>query len=358
MKRANKTGTVSKLSGNRRRPYVAREGITGEQRIIGYGTTSMEARDILKKFNEVFFSKMLQKEYFSEEVTEFEVVEELIDAGSQQEDYFLSITGFLPHICPCCQKKMESNEFPLSFREVYELWFESKWETFGKASQVKFHSAYKHFAPLYKEEFTTITLSQYDSCIRNCGHGYSTQNGMKTLLAHLEQFVVEEWGDRIVFQKKVDRLQVHKNDVKEKPVFTEDEIDRLLLNSELDWVDSVLFLIYTGLTVRKMLDIKIDDVDLEQSKVYWADNPEGISLHPNLCEVLQQKMDYERNESVFLFSTPSGKQICTSNFHVYWNKVMDKMEMSHSPKDCRYTHEKLLEQYGNDVMSGRKLLKR
>ena len=36
MKNPNGYGTVTKLSGNRRRPFVIREGKTGKQKIIGY----------------------------------------------------------------------------------------------------------------------------------------------------------------------------------------------------------------------------------------------------------------------------------------------------------------------------------
>ena len=51
MKNPNGYGTVTKLSGNRRRPFVIREGKTGKQKIIGYAATREEALIILAQYN-------------------------------------------------------------------------------------------------------------------------------------------------------------------------------------------------------------------------------------------------------------------------------------------------------------------
>ena len=51
MKLPNKYGTITKLSGNRRRPYIIKEGKSGKQRVIGYAETRAKALDILAKYN-------------------------------------------------------------------------------------------------------------------------------------------------------------------------------------------------------------------------------------------------------------------------------------------------------------------
>ncbi|MEY8322180.1 hypothetical protein AAK894_14100 [Lachnospiraceae bacterium 46-61] len=43
MKNPNRYGTITKLSGNRRRPFIVKEGQTGQQKIIGYAATKTEA---------------------------------------------------------------------------------------------------------------------------------------------------------------------------------------------------------------------------------------------------------------------------------------------------------------------------
>lgn len=51
MKLPNGFGTVYKLSGNRRRPFVVKKTINGKQKPLGYFATHDEALSFLLKFN-------------------------------------------------------------------------------------------------------------------------------------------------------------------------------------------------------------------------------------------------------------------------------------------------------------------
>jgi hypothetical protein len=51
MKSPNRFGTVTKLSGNRRKPFIVREGLSGHQKPIGYTTTREEGLIMLAKYN-------------------------------------------------------------------------------------------------------------------------------------------------------------------------------------------------------------------------------------------------------------------------------------------------------------------
>ena len=51
MKNPNHYGTVTKLSGNRRRPFIIKEGNTGKQKIIGYAATREEGLILLAQYN-------------------------------------------------------------------------------------------------------------------------------------------------------------------------------------------------------------------------------------------------------------------------------------------------------------------
>ena len=51
MKNPNGYGTVTKLSGNRRKPWVVKEGKSGKQKPIGYTTTREEGLIMLAKYN-------------------------------------------------------------------------------------------------------------------------------------------------------------------------------------------------------------------------------------------------------------------------------------------------------------------
>lgn len=51
MKNPNGYGTVTKLSGNRRKPWIVKEGKSGKQKPIGYTSTKEEGLILLAQYN-------------------------------------------------------------------------------------------------------------------------------------------------------------------------------------------------------------------------------------------------------------------------------------------------------------------
>ena len=51
MKLPNNYGSISKLSGNRRRPYMVRKSLAGKQLVIGYFETKEKALQALADYN-------------------------------------------------------------------------------------------------------------------------------------------------------------------------------------------------------------------------------------------------------------------------------------------------------------------
>lgn len=51
MKLPNNYGSISKLSGNRRRPYMVRKSLNGTQMVIGYYDTKEKALQALAEYN-------------------------------------------------------------------------------------------------------------------------------------------------------------------------------------------------------------------------------------------------------------------------------------------------------------------
>ena len=58
MKLPNNYGSVSKLSGNRRRPYMVRKSLDGNQLVIGYFETKEKALQALADYNRQPASKI------------------------------------------------------------------------------------------------------------------------------------------------------------------------------------------------------------------------------------------------------------------------------------------------------------
>lgn len=129
MKLPNRYGTVTKLSGNRRKPWVVKEGLSGRQRPIGYTTTREEGLIMLAEYNKTPWD---------------------IDADKT------------------------------TLGELYDLWLQKRAIKLGKSNLAGLKSAYKHCKKFEKNKYNQIKSYQMQDCIDNCGYGYSTQATIKT----------------------------------------------------------------------------------------------------------------------------------------------------------------------------------
>ena len=102
MKHPNGYGTVTKLSGNRRKPYIVKEGVSGRQKPIGYATTREEGLIMLAKYNNDPWDIETEK---------------------------------------------------ITFQELYELWLEKRAVKLGDSNRSSLKSAYKHCSKLNKLKY-------------------------------------------------------------------------------------------------------------------------------------------------------------------------------------------------------------
>lgn len=136
MKLPNRYGSISKLSGNRHRPYVVRKA----GRIVGYTATREEGLALLAQYN---------------------------------------------------ANPWDIDQAKITLQELFDLWKEKKAPKLGKANRYTLQSAYKHCTVLKNEPYRLIKAFQMQDTIDNCGKGYSTQANIKNLWSHLDRFALE-----------------------------------------------------------------------------------------------------------------------------------------------------------------------
>lgn len=362
MKRGNKSGSISKMSGSRRRPYVVREGISGLQKTVDYGETLEEAEKILNQFNDVFFNRFLKAKYFSEDVTEEELVDEILKKNqAQKNDFEILFQSSLGHSrasfyennleCETSGRHYEN----YSFEQIYTFWKEKNWENYGKASHQSFLASYKHCKSLNDMIFMEISLTDLQKTIDSCGRGHATQLGIRNFVGHLEQYFIDEWGDDCRFRKNSQDLVLLGTIKRKKSIFSAEELEELLYHSQIEWVDSVLFLIYTGWHLSDLMALTVEDVDLFGEELTRPSDGGITAIHPDVRCLLQRRLEslkaFEGDlEGDFVFRTMFGKPLCESSYRFLWKKVMETLGMNHTPIDCKRTYQHLSALYGKNLM--------
>lgn len=202
-KRSNGSGTVYKLSGRRRRPWVAAK----DRVIIGYFETMGAAEEALNAL----------------------------------------------------AKKPITERYNMTFKEVYEAWKNEHYRKLTKKGIEGYEVAYKHFAELHDIKFRELRTEHYqkelDKFVQK-GRSYSAANKLKQLIGQLCKWAIRE---EIITVNYAQFMLLPENKKKEKDIFSAEDIKKLKAsNSETAKI--ILMLIYTGMRIGELFSLKTSNV--------------------------------------------------------------------------------------------------
>lgn len=294
LKNPNGYGTVTKLSGNRRKPWIVKEGKSGKQKPIGYAATREEGLILLAQYNN--------------------------DPWDIKTD-------------------------KITLEELYTLWLEKRAVKLGDSNRSSLKSAYKHCSGLAKVNYKQIKSYQMQDTIDGCGKGYSTQGTIKNLWGHLDRFAMEL---DIISKCCSDLLTSDPIPETTKEIFTDEEVSRIWENQNLPWADSLLFFLYTGFRISEMRSIQIANVDLKEWTMRGGVKTDAgknrlVPIHSKIQVIVQKR--FEQSKSGYLFEY-QGKRISESKYREIWADLMDKLQMQHTPHECRHTFRSRLDSAG------------
>lgn len=294
LKNPNGYGTVTKLSGNRRKPWIVKEGKSGRQKPIGYTATREEGLILLAQYNNRPWDIEMDK---------------------------------------------------ITLGELYTLWLEKRAVKLGNSNRKALKSAYNYCAHLSKLKYNQIKSYHMQDTIDNCGKSYSTQGLIKNLWGHLDKFAMEL---DIITKCNSDLLTSAPIPETTKKIFTNEEISILWQNINIPWVDSVLFFLYTGFRISEMISLQTANVDIKQWIMQGGVKTESgknriIPVHSKIKNIVQQH--FTESKSGFLFEY-NGKKIGLTKYREIWVDLMGKLQMEHTPHECRHTFRSRLDSAG------------
>lgn len=294
MKNPNGYGTVTRLSGNRRKPWVAKEGKSGRQKPIGYAATREEALMLLATYNAAPWD---------------------IDRSK------------------------------ITLQELFNLWREKKAPKMGRSSQQAMAGAFKHCARLHTTPYCQIKAYDMQDCIDGCGYGYSTQSAIKTFWKHLDALALEL---DIVSKQYSTLLEAAPVPDTSRKIFTDDEVARLWAHKDLPWADFALFLLYTGFRISEALGMRVEDVDFEQLTLTGgvktaAGKNRVVPIHSKILGIVEARAAASKRGYLF---EHNGRKLPLSVYYLIWGRIMQDTGMQHVPHECRHTFRSRLDSAG------------
>ena len=289
MRLPNGYGSVYKLSGHRRRPYVVKKTIDGRQRALGYFESYQAAFEFLVEIN---------------------------------------------HCTPTHQ---------VTFSAVYAAWSQRHFPDVSLSSRQAYSISYRYLSPLHAMPFGSISYSDLQSAIDAVPAGYCTRKKCRVLLSQMYKYAIKNGIVDHDLSPFVE-LPKHVSIYKKKP-FTARQIGKLWRSLDVPCVADALILIYTGMRVGEYIALRPADInvrqkyiDIKQSKT--AAGIRKIPIHHRILDMLT-----ERKASGTICPCPTY-----DSFRRLWDKAMNAVRMKHTPHECRHTLASLLDSAGvNDT---------
>lgn len=240
----------------------------------------------------------------------------------------------------------------ITFKECYERWSDEK---FAKVKDPRgYKAAYKFCKSIYKLKMRDIRLSHLEDLIARSGAEYPTLKNIKSLLKQVFEYavkhdVISRDNNKVEFldisRTREQRIVANAN--KLHSAFTPAEIKKLWSFADANvHVAEILMLIYSGVRVSELLDLKKEHVHLDEQyfEVVDSKTQAGIRRVPIADKVLPfYKARYAASKIEYLLTTESGGHIKYHTYReCYWDPLMELLGMKHLPHDTRHTCISLL----------------
>ena len=296
MKNPNGYGSVSKLSGKRRRPYIVR--ITA-----GF---DMEGRQIMKTLG-----------YYE---TQAKAIKALADYNENPYDINLN---------------------DITLKEILDRFMKNKKDMVGKSSLKSYKVWYNCLKPLYNKKMRDIRTLELQNFINSLS--YLSTGTLKNLKSFIRMLFKDAMEMDIITKDYSEFIKLPRHKPKiERKVFTDEEIVLLWENiNELEYADVILILIYTGMRINELLKLPKENVNLEENIIIGGSKTEAgknriIPIHPKIIPLVIKRME---NKTEYLI--PNRRK---SNYYEYNNfrtkefmAIMKQLGMEHTIHDTRHT---------------------
>lgn len=313
MKLPNGFGSVYKLSGNRRNPYVAKKtkgweidektGKAKQQYItVGYYPTRKEALTALAEFNTNPYD---------------------IDTAN------------------------------ITLEEIYERWSDEHFPTISNSNINGCKAAWSNCSKIAKMRFVDIKLDHLQMIVDESGKNHPTLRKLKGLFGMMYKYAVIH---EIIPKERnmVEYVNIknagNPNAYNRKP-FNKTEIERLWKAKNTNiYCTVILMLIYSGCRISELLDLEKENINLQERyfNIIKSKTKSGIRTVP-IAEKVYPFFEYwyNLNSCDYLLSTPDGKHFSYRNYYdSYWTPLIESLNMTHLPHDTRHTCVSLLTSAG------------
>ena len=297
MKNCNGNGSVYKANGKRRKPWIVR--VT-----TGYSTSGVQIRKIIGSYE-----------------TKREGQEALLE-------YLKNPTLFSK----------------ITFGEVKKLWWDNYTKKVSTKTTIQTHIyRMRAFDILENTPIIDLKLFQLQELFDNMTTSSSFKRGCKSILNMIFDFALK---NDFIKSNKIQFIEIGKKEkVLERKIFTKEEIEILWLNINMPHVYIILILIYTGMRIGELINLKNTDINLKEKilQIRVSKTSSGVRSIPISSKIIPLFRGNIKEDQVYFVKGDTTEQLSYSTFKPRFNKVLKKIGIEkHTIHDTRHTFATLM----------------
>jgi integrase len=289
MKRGNGEGSVFKLGGTRRNPWAVRITLgwtpEGKQKLkyLGYYRTKTEAKEALRNY----------------------------------------------HANPYDLEKKDT-----TLHEVYGEWL--KITKISESTLRTYKSAYNRCAVLHGKAIREIKVAEIELVMAEMPP--SSQPVLKNVLKNVFEYAEK---NEIITKNIIGLVKVEKHTAKKKKTpLTREQIKAVMAYDGHHHADTAKILLYTGMRITELFDIKLENVNLEERYMIGGKKTEEgtertIPFHDDIFPIVERLYNTNRQ---YLVESVRGRQVVYQSFlEQFWRKYQKELGITQTPHDFRHT---------------------
>lgn len=322
MKRANGTGTVIKLSGNRRKPWMVKVpeynedgSFTGRQIPIGYFSSRPEADLCLAEYNKSHGT---------------------YDADKMQYTFADVYNDF------------KREKFPT--KEEQKIMKETRKKIIGKlgtSNMWQISGSYKNSKMLWNKKYIDLRKHDFEAVIYSVKElSPSKLNHIISFFRKMDQYAMEQG---IITMGYAQFLEVIPEEVqKQKVPYSTIEIEQIWEHNGYIIADILLVLLYSCMRINELLEMETKNVFLDDNYMIGGLKTEAgkdriIPIHHIIKPIIRR---YFNSNNKYLFTDEKGNKIEYANYRIDFNNFMNQLNMNHISHEARLSGRSELDRKG------------
>ena len=330
------SGSIIKLSGTRKRPFLV-SVTTGYDKYTG-------------KQQQTPLAYVSERKY-AEKVLDIYLLETNGKCDKNTTlDYIYSVDGRVAKkgnlievdesVISKLDDRVRVSKCP-TFEEIWKKVYANDLSHLSDRALINYRVSFRHFEKLHKRKIDSITLHElqpYFDELMEKGTGQSKMNNMKIVLNYIFKYAIKyDYIEKNYAQYISFKETLNKDDKKYKVPFTKEQIKDLFKHDENPIVQTILIMIYTGMRPSELLKLKKENVHIdERYMIGGLKTKNGIDRVIPIHECIVQYV-----EKFFDNKIPKHYQYYLLKF----NEIKEQYQFQCTPHSGRHTFATLANEY-------------